>query len=461
MNAIVPYRAADTKVVQFAADGVAADVRVQPLDRSNRSSVYALRLASSEMDVTGRLVGVLAGGDAVELGALAVAPGSIGSARVTVATPRTSHYEAVYLEIRSESVLLRVEAPKPPAPRRVRPVAVGAALVALGAVSLGGGSLAFALPQTPMIGAPDHAVAGSSVRVPYAAHGFGALTYTARYDDGSVFASGALGTPRGEIALALPASAAHRRVSLALSVHGPLGGAVGDAAFPVAAPPPPVVDSGARVLSFAARRDATAAGESVLVSYLAQGERGTVVLQDPRGKVVASAPFARVGTTRLPVAATYRAQVLTAKIGVDRGTTHAVASVTIPPALAVPTAPLRRDLVPPQADPDAPEGVTPVDRSVRAPGSGIIAVDGDAVAGGSLAVRVMAHATPMELALQDATGETVAQREIAPGTTHLAVALPPAPQTLFLVLRYTRNGGEETIVRSVRALPAPAAHAAP
>lgn len=452
MSAIVPYRAADAKVVQFAADGVAADVRVQPLDRANRSSVYALRLASSEMDVTGRLVGVLAGGDAVELGALAVAPGSIGSARVTVAAPRASHYEAVYLEIRSESVLLRVEAPKPPAPRRARPLTVGAALVALGAVSLGGGSLAFALPQTPMLGAPDHAVAGSSVRIPYVSHGYGALAYTARYDDGSVFASGALGAPRGEIALALPATSAHRRVSLALSVRGPLGAAVGDAAFAVAAPPPPAVASGARVLSFAARRDASATGESVLVSYLAQGERGTVVLLDPRGTIVASAPFARVGTTRLPVAAAYRAQVLTAKIGVDRGGTHAVASVMIPPALAAPL-PVHRDLVPPQADPNAPEGVTPVDRSVRAPGSGIIAVDGDAIAGGSLAVRVMAHATPMELALQDATGETVAQREIAPGTTHLALALPPAPQTLFLVLRYTRNGGEETIVRSVRALP--------
>ncbi len=122
--AIVPYRSTTPTLVQFAADGVAADMRVEPLDRRRRTSLYTIRLASSDDGVTGRLIGVLPSGDAVELGDLLVAPGSIGGARLTVTAPHGG-YRAVYLEIRSARLLLHVEAleaaaPAPRSPGRRR-----------------------------------------------------------------------------------------------------------------------------------------------------------------------------------------------------------------------------------------------------------------------------------------------------------------------------------------------------
>jgi hypothetical protein len=233
--AIVPYRS-KLPLVQFAADGVAADVRVEPLDRRQGSCLYAIRLASTDENVVGRLVGELASGEPVELGDLAVTPGSIGGARLAV-TPPPGGYRAVYLEIRSERVLLRVEAPKPPSARRFRPFGAAAIAVGLGVLSVGAGTLALAVPVPPVLREPEHVVAGDLVHVRYAARGYGNERFTARYDDGVVCASGPLESKNGDLTLALPRDAAHRRVWVAVTTQGPLGSAAGVTSFAVAAAP--------------------------------------------------------------------------------------------------------------------------------------------------------------------------------------------------------------------------------
>ena len=121
MNALARYEGGKLElerdrgnVVQFAAGGVAADVRVERVDRRKRSCWYAIRLASTDADVTGRLLGVHRNGDVTDLGGVAVAPGSIGAARLAVIAPRAGTYRSLCLEIRSENVLVRVDAPVPP-----------------------------------------------------------------------------------------------------------------------------------------------------------------------------------------------------------------------------------------------------------------------------------------------------------------------------------------------------------
>jgi len=368
--AIVPYRSKTPTIVQFAADGVAADMRVEPLDRQRRTSLYTIRLASSDESVSGRLIGVNPSGDAVELGDLSVAPGSIGGARLTVAAPRGG-YRAVYLEIRSERLLLQVEAPKPPSQHRVRPVALATVFLALGAVSLGAAAVALALPQPPVLRGPDHATAGDPVRVQYATHGYGNERYTARYDDGVVFASGALDAQNGELTLALPNDAVNRRVWIAVTTEGLLGAA-------------------ASVTSFA-------------------------VVAQPSHKAIAAAPLAH----RPPA-----------------------------PHVAMPAPPIA---VPPPAPKTMPAPVTVV-RQAPSETAGMLSFDASAAAGSSLAVRVMPHRTGMTVAMQDASGETLAEREIAPGTTRVTLPMPDQPAQYFLVLHYDAEDGAQTVVRPVRAV---------
>jgi hypothetical protein len=457
MTAIARYEGGNlarvgSNVVQFAAGGVAADVRVERVDRRKRSSWYAIRLASTDADVTGRLLGVARNGEITDLGGVAVAPGSIGSARLAVVAPRAGAYRSMFLEIRSENVLVRVDAPVPPARPGIQPWKAGAALVAAGAVAMCGGLVALALPRDPMLAAPARAVAGTQVRLPYAASGDGPVDYAASSDDGRVLATGTLAHRNGEIAFALPASAASHRVSVALTVHGPLGAVSHTASFAVASPEPVNAPAAlARVTSFSARRDPGAAGDTILASYLAIGERGTIALLDAAGKVVASAPFAHVGTNRLAVPPAYQTQPMTARITVHRGASVADASVAIPPsALPQPSVTPEAQAPPGTSAADAPEAVTPIDAMSPRTSGGTIAIVGRAVAGHAL-LHVAASSSPMQVELQDESGGTLAETSVAPRATSAVLPLPAATATTtyFVALHYARNGGEETVVRTV------------
>ena len=234
------------------------------------------------------------------------------------------------------------------------------------------------------------------------------------------------------------------------SIPLPVPVAVAERAVPAAAV--------ARIVSFSARRDPVAGGESILASYLAVADRGTLQLFDPSGKLIAEVPFAHVGTNRLAIPKAYRTVPLTAQITAHRGTTKAVSTVIVPPnSLTLPTPPAK-----PSADPslaaDVPgEGVTPID-GVSGGNDGMIAVEGHAVAGQTLRLRVTAQASPMHVELEDASGAVIAESEIAAGATRALLPLPAsdARATYLLALHYMRNGGEETVIRTVLAAPAPA-----
>ncbi|HEY4439287.1 MAG TPA: hypothetical protein VGN14_02470 [Candidatus Elarobacter sp.] len=459
MTALVPYQPKVPKkngaatIVQFAVEGVAADVRVERVDRRTRSSWYAVRLASTESDVTGRLIGVMTGGEIVDLGGLSVAPGSIGSARLTVTTPKKTAYREMFLEIRADNVLLRVDAPIPPVPRGPGALKLGALVAAVGAtVATGGGLVGQAIPRAPLLGAPATAIAGTRVRVPYETRGYGTLAYTATTDAGAVLASGPLADRAGEIAFSLPAGAAAHRVEVALAMHGPLGSAARSASFAVTAPPPPAPV--ARILSLATRRDATPGGETVLASYLVVGDAGTVTLTDPAGKVVASSPFTHRGTTRIAVPPALRTFPLVARLSVSRGGTLASASVAVPPN-AIPVVPAALAAETAAAEADVPESVSALD-SAADPHGGIIAIAGRAIAGRPLDLRVMPNPSPMHAELQDENGESLAEVVIAPNAVRAVLPLPAAtaPTKYVLVLHYDRGNGEETVVRTVLARPA-------
>jgi len=300
-----------------------------------------------------------------------------------VTTPRTGAYQAMYLEVWSGQMLLRVEAPQPPAAAGFGALRAGATLFALGVAASCAGAMPLAFAHDSRHAVQARAVAAAPLHAPL--------------------------------------------VPLANAVPAP-----------------------ARVLSFSARRDDAPGGETVLASYLATGERGTIALLNPQGTVVASGPFTRVGTIRLPVPKAYRTLAMTAQITVHRGTTKAVSNVIVPPnALATP----RPSPAPESsAAPDLPgEGVTPIDSASSASTSGIVVVEGHAVSGQPLKLRVMPQTSPMRIELEDETGAVIAESEIAPHTTRATLPLPPATAraTYLLALHYTRDGGEETVIRTV------------
>jgi hypothetical protein len=400
MSAIVPYapapaelpRRGGANVVQFASGGVAADVHVERVDKRNRCSWYALNLAANESEVNARLVGVTRNGELDQLGAVDVAPGSASSVRFAVTTPRSGAYRSMYLEIRSDEIAMRVDAPCPPAPKRFGPRSAAMTLFALGAGASFIGALALNVTHPGKHAVPAGPPAASAAAVPHAA---------------------------------------------------------------VVAPVAP-----ARVLSFSARRDdAPGGGETVLASYLAVADRGSIALLDSAGTIVSTGPFTRVGTIRLNVPKQYRLLPMIAQITVHRGDTKAVSSVSVPPNAA----PTPRPSPSPSPSPsaadgaaiDAPEGATPIDSASSGTAAGIIAIEGRAVAGKPLRLRVTPQTSAMHAELEDESGATLTETQIAPRASHAVIPLPAsdARTTYLLALHYTRNGGEETVIRTVVAAP--------
>jgi hypothetical protein len=289
----------------------------------------------------------------------------------------------MYLEIRSSEMLLRVEAPRPPARTTVGGLKVAATLFVVGAVAVFAGTVSYAFAGDSKRAASAHAAAAS--------------------------------LPQAKV---------------------------------IAAVPP------ARVQSFSARRDAMPGGrETVLASYLAVGERGTIALLDGEGTIVATAAFTRVGTVRLPVPSAYRTLPLTAQITVHRGATKAVSSIAVLPTAVAPAA---APSAAPSATLDLPgEGVTPIDSASMGAAAGIMAVEGHAVAGHPLKLRLMAQGSPVRIELEDEAGAAITETEVAAGATHASLPLPVATEraTYLIALHYTRNGGEETVIRTIVAAP--------
>ena len=206
----------------------------------------------------------------------------------------------------------------------------------------------------------------------------------------------------------------------------------------------------ARVQSFSARRDVTAGErETVLASYLAVGERGTIALLDADGVVVATAPFARIGTVRLPVPRAFRTLPLTAQLTVRGGGAKAVSSVVLAPnVLATAAAATPAPSASPAAEAaraDAAAGNT----------AGLLTVQGLAIAGKPLDLRLAAQRAAVRIELEDEAGATIAETEVPAGGTLATLPLPPsaARATYLVALHYTRGGGEELFIRTIVAQP--------
>jgi hypothetical protein len=392
VSALIPYQRSElvrrrhrrqngaTNVLQLASAGIAADVRIERVDRRNARAWYALRLGAGTSDVTARLLGRLRGGAVEEIGSMLAPAGSIGSTSFAVTTPRTGAYESIVLEIRSGEMLLHVDASRPPGPPRSRMFAAAGVLGVAGFASL-------ALAAIPFV----------------------------------------VGTVERGTSRPVPAPAMS----------------------PLAARVKTVPAAAARVQSFSARRDQTPGGrESVLASYLAVGETGSVALLDGDGTVVTTKPFAHVGTIRLPVPSAYRTLPLTAQLTVHGGGAKAVSSVVVGPnAVAATPGPA------PSASPSA-VSAAPGDPAQTA-NIGLLTVVGPAIAGTPLHLLLAAQRTPVRIELEDEAGTTITETEVLAGGTHAALLLPPSTEraTYLVALHSTRGGGEELLIRTVVAQP--------
>ena len=468
--ALVPYREErrSGSLVRYLSGGVAVDIRLSA-DSRKGGVRYSMRLAAAKTAVAVRLYGVEENGATSDLGALDVAPFSIGRSIVPLQRAERRRYESVFLELVGDDLHLVVEAPRAPERRSRRVLYTFMALAATGLAAVGGAALAVVLPQPPAFSVPSTTTAGVTVRVPYTTHGIARWSYAASLNDGSELAAGPLERDRGEIALALPPRLANNTVTVHVRGTGIFGVLDRVASFPVTPVPAVrgVIPSIARVGAFTARRERLGNAETVLASYLAVGSAGQLSLLDHSGKVVARAPFSHAGTQRLTVPASAASSVLTARLDVRLGTSLASAAVGLPAAAAAavpPGAPATQNPLATaapaavatagQGSPaiaEAPEAVTPAGDSSSSADDPFVVV-GIPLAGQPIRLAIRHNFPGMQLRLEDDAGTVIDEVTVGSSTSAVSLRAPSATtaRTYYISGTYGSDSGQEVVVRSVR-----------
>lgn len=463
MNALVPVgKEREAPLVRLAAGGVAAIVRLDAFDRRSGVAWYVVQLGTVSGEVRGHVIGAFADGTTIELGRLSVAGGTISESRFAVPQrgPRFAH---IYVDLRADDLMLRLEAPPIPALHRPRAFRVGAACLAAGTLVATGGVLALAVPREPVVAAPHYAPAGEVVRVAYAMRGLGRARFAAAGEAGGLLAAGPLTASRGEIAVLLPRKT-RGRVQVRVDVDGPLGHA--QRAVSLAVIPPvatvPFVQPPAHIGSFAVRREETEGVSSVLASYLAVADAGTLEVFDATNHTVARAAFSRGGTSRIALPAGLEHRTLTVRLDVRRGVSHARTAVTLPPSASViPSAAVVADAPPPSdAAPASADDTPETDGTANGAISGgspddPFAIAGTAVAGRPMTIAIRRLLPGMRLRLTDDVGNAVAETVVPADATQVSLTPPSATgaRIYYLTCSYGSGHTEEVVVRSVRVLP--------
>ncbi|GAC1593094.1 MAG: hypothetical protein NVS3B28_22640 [Candidatus Velthaea sp.] len=391
-TALVPVRRR-AALLELTAGAVAAQLRLGQIDRRRKVAFYDLYLANRAAgSVTCRFFGTR-DGSVHEFGMLEVAGMSTAHSRFSVPYDRARRCRLLHVRVAGEDIALLAEAQPPSPPGWSAAVRAGVTLGVLGISALGAAGL------TQLIGSP-----------PAVALDLAHTTVPAE-------------TRSAALVPQLPAV--------------------------VVAPERP-----ARIVSFSARRDRYNARSSVLVSYGAVAEAGSIRVLDPAGALVGHAAFSRGGTNRILLIRDVGTVPLRTELVVYRGRSQASAAVEIPPeavqpsaAPAVPQA-IGETTVPQLPGEDAQHAVPlgPADPFV---------LPERAVASQRLRIAIRARFPDMRIALQDQIGSTIDEQPVPAGATAVNFTAPASniSQIYYIVCTYTRHAAEETIVRSIRIFP--------
>ena len=435
--------------VQIPGGDCAAHMAYAGFDRRTRTATYALRFVNqTSCAMSARMFCVTRRGEAIPAYPLAIdiAPFSIKDTLVPVRIADVGPYDRALVEVQGGGIAFSVEAPAPPAPpsRSMRLVRWGAA-AAVSTIVLAVAAAA-ATPRLPVLAAPSRALAGQRIDVPYVRAGLGSLQYELSTMDGRQIAAGIAGAREGVLHLTLPNSTFSTRYVLKARARGFLGEverrAILLAMVPAVAVPrvvPPPAGAATRIQTLGVSPSPVRAGMPLKVTYESNAVAGDVRLTDLQGRSLARASLRPDGVTWLhvPLAAAGREVNVTVRASGPRGdATSSVGVVVFPPGEAA-------------ASSAGAAGVA------RAQGPASLTLSKETVPSGfAFAVRVSGSSGAVRVALTDAGGKVVSQRDAIPGAT-ITMTAPHVRRatTYYVIATIVQGSGEQSLVRKIVVVP--------
>lgn len=422
--------------MQTATGCVSAFFTLENFDRRRGVATYALRVVNRTKSALVCRTWILSGNGEAVLAypvIFEVAPYASGETRVPVWPGDFSSFDHAVAEVVGNGVHCLVEASPPPVRRVNARLAVAAAFLTAGLLTIAAAaSLSQAVPRIGALAVAPEALAGTTLRAQYAVSGVGDLAYDVTSPDGRRIAGGPLVEHSGSIFLDIPSSGTAGAYTLRLAMNGPFGNTTDTRVINSV----PTGGAGAQIGAISVSPMVARPGHTITVAYSAEGDGGYVRLVGTDGTIWAQQPFSKDGETRVAVPPVAGAREMRVLLHVTKGGTVAQSMAGLLVADATPSKP--------QSDAtntDANGVFDVVTRTVQA--------------GHPIVVRIVSPRNAMHIALTDATSREITGTDVDARATVVKLLAPPVTEPAHdtVVATFTDAFGEESIVQAVTILP--------
>jgi hypothetical protein len=369
-----------------------------------------------------------------------VAPFSMRDDVIPVRMDVTGPFDRAIVAVSSEDHYFTIEAPPPP--RRRPNWGRWCALAATPLFVMG--AAAFYTPRILDVAAPQKAIAGTTLQVPFQVSGLGSVEYDFRTRDGLQLAAG-LASSSGVLNLQIPARGAGAPYKLHVRMRNAFMRA--DTLATIAAVVPSVVhanppaQASALIQNLSVSPSPVMAGKDIAVRYSTNAQSGDIWVLDGSGTTWAHAPLSLYGSTQLTIPQAAAGREMRVVLHAQRGKDHAQSSVGIsvmPDEQAVANVSPQQSAAP-ASPPAAPE--LSLSSTVVSPGD-------------TVTVRISGVHGDVRITLMSSTGATLSQGD-ADEDNGVTLNAPnvSTPTTFFVVATLTNGVSQQSIVKRLVVTP--------
>lgn len=409
-------------------------------DRRAGTASYALRIVNqSEHLLRARMTCARLRGETILAYPLDIhiAPFSVSETVLPIRIADVGPYDRAIVQVAGGDVAFSLEAPAPPrSGKRSRWMLVTAASLVL---TLGTAFAAAAsTPRLALLAAPDRALRGMTVDVPYAFGGWASMQYQLQTRDGRQLSAGLLQSHAGTLHFTVPATAGPN-VVLSVDVRGPFGRQsrtekIAISGAPAQKPQAAQQVTAPHISEFSIATPIVRAGSDMEFTYTTDARDGDIWLIDDAGRLWARAPISPYGRTSLKVPQSAAGRQMRAVLHARNQKLDTVASVGV---LVMPGA----------IAPEVQSGTA----APKAPPVGMTLSTQQAAPGDLVTVMLDGAHGDARITMTDDSGQSVDQGDIPSTQSAATLTAPSVTQTTtFYVMASVSQGiGEQTIVRKL------------
>jgi hypothetical protein len=375
--------------------------------------------------------------------AMDIAPFSMRDEIIPVRMDVTGWYDRAIVHVSTEDSVFTVEAPPPQRerPRWAKWVAIAAIPV------IAAGTVQVAQPRVIDVTAPQKAIAGSTIRVPYQVSGVGTVEYDFDTRDGLQLAAG-LSSRSDVLKLQIPQDGVGAPYVLHVRMRNAFSKDERVSSIAALIPPKPKSATpaplGALIDNLAVTPSPAQAGKTVVVKYATKAQSGDVWLLDGSGATWAHAPLSLFGSTALTIPPAAAGKEMHVVLHAQRGTQHAESSVGV---TVMPSQQVTAQASAPA--PTAKPAASPAAMSAQLELSSQVVAAGDTVTATISGVKGDVRVT-----LMNSSGGTMAEGDADEGQgVTLNAPNVSTPTTFYVVATLTSGVSQQSIMKRLVVTP--------